>query len=192
MTTGSTGQHRSVFWQQDGTTPHIGNVRITVRNAESLEVVKVIALNAPNNGMYGWTVPMDLVTIKYVVRVKLNDSNAQDDSAPFKVRPELVVTFPSPNGSVEETKTYSITWVWHGPVPLSTVDIYIRDGASAYPRRDIAAGLPVTGPCTWTVPGDIPKGNYVMYLKVPGVHMTYGQVFNIILPKPHVPAEVKK
>ena len=108
------GETHSIKWLQDGATPTTGQVRIALRNEASTQEVKVIALSAPNNGTYGWKVPMNLARNRYVVRIKLKGQDVYDDGSPFFVNPALRITQPPPGGNLVETKTYSITWTWDG------------------------------------------------------------------------------
>ena len=49
---------------------------------------------------------------------------------------------------------------------------------------------PINGPCSWTVPGDIPKGAYLVYFWLKDPNFTYSTPYNIILPRDLV--KVKK
>jgi hypothetical protein len=186
------GMPQTIRWTQDGALPTTGKVRIGLRNEASTTEIMPIVLKAPNNGAYSWTVPLNIAMSKYVVRVKLLGMNAIDDSVPFSIRPRLRVTNPPYKGDVVKPGPTTITWVWDGTVPVSEVSIYIRDRKNTYPQRDIAFNLPVTGPCPWTVPMDLPTGEYVMYLNVPGVKVIYSSLFNIVLPRALIPVKVKK
>ena len=183
----------SIQWMQDGAVPTTGKVRISLRNEASTQEIKVIALDAPNTGTYSWMVPMNLVRNKYVVRIKLKGQNVYDDGKPFNVWAILRVTNPPTNGKLEETKTYTITWTWQGVVPNSKLLIRYMGNAGLTPIYSIADNVDAAGPCTWTVPGTIPKGNYTMLINIKNQpEWTYRSYFEIVLPKPHVPAEVKK
>jgi hypothetical protein len=185
------GGECGIRWKQDGAVPSTGSVRISLRNAASTTEVMPIAESAPNNGGIDWMVPMDLARKKYVVRVKLIGANVRDDSAPFVVSPNLHITNPTPYSSLEETKTYAITWTWQGPVPDSKVKVqYSPINSSNF--KTIAENVPAKGPCQWTVPGDIPIGLYALHLTLQNPASDYDTLVQIVLAKPHVPPKVKK
>jgi len=187
------GRILSIEWKQDGALPNSGQVRISLRNQASTTEIQPIAESAPNNGTYEWQVPLSLVWKKYVVRVKLKGEDARDDSDPFAIVPDLWSTNPDGYDTLEETKTYDITWIWKGPVPDTKLDITIQDIEKTKAKITIAEAIPANGHCLWTVAGNIPIGTYHMAFYSKKFAWEFpGAKFYIVLAKPHVPKKVKK
>ncbi len=190
------GTNYLIKWTQDGAVPTTGKVFIALRNEASTEVVMPIAESAPNNGEYSWKVPVNLATKKYVIRIRHIGTGSIDDSQFFYIDPHFLVNFP-PGERFEETKTYTITWNWVGPKPdASAFDIKIQkdtNGPNYGPWIVIGENVPINGPFTWTVPGNLESFwyDFGFFFKNSDYPYRYYSIWVALL-KPHVPAPVKK
>ncbi len=153
-----------ITWTKDGAMP--AQVRITLRNANTLAEVKLIADPAPNTGSYPWTVPADVPAGSYKVRVKVKDAAVSDDSVAFTIAVQgppppasIVVDKPAGGDKWSKPGPHNITWTKNGTMPNS-VKISLMDKNSAAVVREIADNWPNSQTYSWTIPNDLPFGDY--------------------------------
>jgi hypothetical protein len=83
----------TIVWTKTGTMPD--QVRITLRNAQTLAEVWVIRDGAPNTGSFAWQMP-EFDAGAYVIRVKVKGANIHDDSEPFTIAAQPTRVAPRP------------------------------------------------------------------------------------------------
>jgi Kre9/KNH-like N-terminal Ig-like domain len=76
-------QPYAITWTKTGSMP--SNVRITLRNKASTEVVQEIVDGAPNSGSYMWPIPVSLPDGEYCIRVRVKTTDISDDSEVFSI-----------------------------------------------------------------------------------------------------------
>lgn len=166
------GQTYLITWTKDGDMP--SNVKITLRNQNSTAEVLEIANPASNTGSYPWLVPASVPDGSYHIRVKVKDVAVQDDSDLFQIgvlppppppAPNIIVTKPGAGETWNRNTAYTITWTKNGTMP-DWVKIDLMDKNSAAVVRPIADNKPNTGSCQWTVPADVPFGDYRVRVQV--------------------------
>lgn len=183
---GHNGKPYAITWTKDGDMPD--KVRISLRNSVSGAEVISIEETAPNTGTYNWTVPMDVALGEYRVRVKVKGAQISDDSVPFRILPEWLITYPTaPQRAVwQETKTYTLAWTWIGPWPSAPVKMTltrVENGQFVFVRN---IGSTQAGTFAWTVPGDIPIGYYTVKFELEGKSLRTERNIVISLPRGQV------
>jgi uncharacterized Zn finger protein len=160
------GQPCQIIWTKSGDMPNA--VRISLRDKTAATEVKLIADNQPNSGSYTWTVPQDVPDAQYVVRVKVKNAAVSDDSdvfniaasvAPPPVTPTITVTKPAAGDKWHRGDPGLVTWTKSGTMP-NTVKISLMDKNSINMVREIVDGAQNSGSYSWTVPNDVPFGDY--------------------------------
>ncbi len=127
--------------------------------------VKSIALKAPNNGSYVWTVPPAMGTsTEYQVRVRTLDGLYSAQSANFTIfLPSLTVTEPTRGTVWTRGSAITITWAKAG-AQNANVKILLFKGTTKV--RDIALSTPNDEAFDWTIPTSLaPAANYKIKIK---------------------------
>lgn len=157
------GQTYTIQWTKAGNMP--GYVKVSLRNSASTEQIVLIKDSTANDGSCPWQVPLNLPLGTYRIRVKAKNSEIMGDSAPFRILPEWNVTYPiaSQRTVWRKNKTYTITWGWKGPTPSAPVvlGLYKKVNNQFELARNI--GSSAGGSFPWTVPADLPLGDYSIF-----------------------------
>lgn len=167
------GSPYTITWTKDGTLAD--TVRITLRNAATLDEVKLIQGGAANTGTYSpWTIPADVADGQYVVRVKVTGMTISDDSDAFTIGSApagpIAVKIPRINEVwyFYSTNTHGVVWSTTGNVPSPyTISLMSADG------KTVVATLPGTVICcslssNWPAATDAPPGSYRIRVKAAG------------------------
>lgn len=158
------GKTATIYWNKEGTLPE--NVKITLRDENSTAELMVIADPAPNSGSYSWAIPANTANGKYVIRVKAKGLDIHGDSGVFNIHKYAKLTVTNPQGGETwmETTTHVITWTKEGNLS-ETVNIFLgRMVPYPFCVKVIDDHAPNSGSFTWTVPGDIPVGDYKLWI----------------------------
>ena len=85
----STGTY-NITWTKNGTMPN--TVKIMLADKYSVNVVRVLADDAPNSGSFSWTVPGDLALDQYHIWILVNTTQIFDESDLFNI--SLMIKMP--------------------------------------------------------------------------------------------------
>jgi hypothetical protein len=153
-----------ITWKQTGNLP--GQVSISLVNPNGTAVVQQLIPSTANSGSVGQNLPFGLAAGPYRVRVKTIGAEVFGDSQVFNVSPDsLKITQPTYGSNWKERSTRAITWTTTGNLPNSLM-ITLLNKAKNKIVKVIAESAPNTGSFSWTVPGDIPLGEYYIRIKV--------------------------
>jgi hypothetical protein len=194
------GQTYVITWSKSGDMPNA--VKISLRDKNSTSVVQEIVDPALNSGSYSWPVPASIPDGQYVIRVKVKTVSVQDDSDVFNIAAAapppaatVTVTKPASGDKWNRDKPYTIAWTKTGTQPNS-VKISLMDQNSVSVVREIVDGAANTGSFPWTVPADVPFGEYHVRVLVKTTQiMDDSDKFSIALisiPGGTIPSEKKK
>ncbi len=182
------GQAYQIVWTKSGDMPN--TVRISLRDKTGATEVKLIADNQPNSGSFPWTVPADVADGQYVVRVKVKNATVSDDSDIFNIAASapppppaasITVTKPAAGDKWHRGDAEVVNWTKSGTMP-NAVKISLMNKTSTAVVRDIFDGAPNSGSFSWTVPNDVPFGDYRVRVLVKTTTITDdSDVFGIVV-----------
>lgn len=148
--------------------PLTGTVQITLWQDGAAAPKLTIAASTPNDGRFDWTVPPNLPTGGYTVRVKWLAKPAVAGDAAVTVEPVGgTIVVDTPVSPVNQGETRAVTW---SGIDGGAVKILLYKGASATPTT-IVASTPNSGSYDWKVPGSLAPDSYsvqVVWLSMPG------------------------
>ncbi|RKY29622.1 MAG: hypothetical protein DRP68_07060, partial [Candidatus Omnitrophota bacterium] len=143
------GQTYNITWVSNGTIPE---VKLEYSRDDFLTDINLISADAPNSGVYAWTIP-DAISDTVKVRISdPNDAPANDTSDNnFRITAYFEITSPNGGEKWKVGSTQTITWIWQGTVPQVKLE-YSNNGGATY---ELISAPNNTGSYSWTVPDDI-------------------------------------
>ncbi len=184
------GTPQTITWTKSGSMPN--TVRISLRNSATSAEVLLIQDNVSNSGSYLWQIPASIADGPYKVRVKVKDAEIMDESDAFNIAASspqaasINVTKPAAGDKWNRSKPYTITWTKNGSMP-NEARIRLMDKNAATVVREIVSQTANSGSYSWTIPSDIPFGEYKIRVKIEDVSISDdSDTFEIAMAKFHV------
>ncbi|MFC1658696.1 hypothetical protein ACFL1D_04825 [Candidatus Omnitrophota bacterium] len=146
------GREYRIIWTHSAELP---GVRLECSRDNFLADIKTIALNAPADQPYLWTVP-DMIFDKVRVRVSdPDDPGAYDDSDnDFRIIGDFALISPDGGEVWLSAETRYITWDWAGSITQVKIE-YSLDGGKTF---SIIGAVDNTGSYPWKVPDTASTG----------------------------------
>ena len=197
------GQPYQVNWTKSGDMPN--TVRISLRDKTGVTEVKLIADNQANSGVYPWTIPADVADGQYIVRVKVKNAAVSDDSDIFNIAASapppppaatIAVSAPAAGAKWHRGDPEVINWTKSGTMP-NAVKISLMNAAATMVVKEIVDGAPNSGSFSWTVPNDVPFGDYKVRVLVKTTTVTDdSDAFSVVdkstVPPGNTPQQVER
>ncbi|MFA5795038.1 MAG: hypothetical protein WC980_08260 [Candidatus Brocadiia bacterium] len=164
-------QNVNITWTTDGNAP---NVKIEYSKDDFGMDINTIIASTANTGLFSWTVPNDITSPDFKVKIRVSDVrdyDAKDDSNNhFKIRAKFTVDSPNTAGIVwVRGETRTISWTNTGSVNSVKLE-YSKDNFVSDIHTVIANVLNNTslksGSYDWTVPDDITSPDFKVNIRV--------------------------
>lgn len=175
----------TVTWTTSGAVPASVSIRLRREGGGGSEAAWVLTNNtAAAAGTFSATVPADLPTGRYFVRVKATDI-AQGDSPVFNVAtcaaPSIAVTAPAAGVSWPAGSEQTIAWTKSGTMPNMVQVTLRREGSAAGedPAQRIADGCANNGSRRWPIPASLAPGRYFVRVRASGGIQGDSAVFRV-------------
>ena len=155
------GDAQDIRWTSTGVTQP--NVKIMLWRGETniLDIVD----NTPNNGRYRWRIPGTIAPGPYKIRVRAIGATTVGISAEFEITDaKITVTQPNTGVTWKPGETHLIQWTHTSPMDDRVwIKLFpIHEGLSIF---SIADPTENDGSYSWTVPGNVPPGEYQLILR---------------------------
>jgi subtilisin family serine protease len=132
------------------------NVKLELYKGSDFE--QIISSSTSSDGSYSWWVPTSLSSgTNYNIKIRnVNDSSVYDYSSYFTIEPEVNITSPTSNTSIEPGESYTIRWTDNFS---DNVRLELHKGSS-FPQI-ISSSTSSDGSYSWWVPTSLSSGtNY--------------------------------
>ena len=181
------GTAQTITWTKSGNMPNI--VRIGLRDPVTSNEVFLINDYALNSGSYVWQIPATIPDGQYKIRVRVKEVDIKDESDTFTIASSapqtssINVTKPAAGDKWNRSKPYTIAWTKNGSMP-NEARIRLMDKNAVTMVREIVSQTANSGSYSWTIPSDIPFGEYKIRVKIEDVSISDdSDTFEIAMPK---------
>ncbi len=153
---------QNITWTKTGTQ----NANVKLRLLQNGVKILGITDSTPNDGSYSWTIPASITPASnYVVRVKTIDNLVTDDSDLMTISLAPSITFGEIAGDFYPGSQIPINWTCYGNIS-GTLSLYLMNTITSE-QFVIAENIPFDDNIyNYTVPNDIPPGNYIFRLVI--------------------------
>ena len=158
------GKTYTITWTKTGSM----NTKVKIRLMQKGKKVLGITDSTPNDGSYSWTVPTNLASGTYYIRVKTVDNGVYDDGEKFAIisvsskKANIFITSPRSGDTWYKGRTYTIRWTKTGNINKN-VKIRLYKGRTKI--LGITDSTPNVGSYNWTIPTNLTSGVYYIRVK---------------------------
>lgn len=152
-------------WTTAGIT---GNVKITLNHADGSGYITIAPTVPYNRASYEYTIPADLTTGSYFVRIKQGTANGKSGDFTIDSNPPVIsVTSPTTGQTYPVGSEIPIQWNTAGFAGNVAIKLIRSDNSASY---DICPGTPYNNsPYNYTIAPEVTPGTYFIRVKKTGV-----------------------
>ncbi|MEW6026246.1 MAG: hypothetical protein AB1599_02980 [Planctomycetota bacterium] len=162
------GESRPISWTNTGYVPNVKIEYSTDNFASAITTVMPTLANGSGSGAtYDWTVPDDITSPDFKVKVRISDTrdyDARDDSDnAIKIKGNFIVGTPNGSEQLKVGESYTITWTTIGTIPNVKLEYFYNSTWTT-----IAPSVANIGSYNWLVPDQItlPPSDYTVSVRV--------------------------
>jgi len=164
------GQQIPISWTTSGIT---GNVKITLRRSDGSGGYTIIDAIAYDTGTYNYTIPSEVVSGEYFVKVKQGTINGKTGNITINAS-SISVTAPTIGQDFDTGSQIPISWTTSGITGDVKITLRKSDGSGGY--TVISAIAHDTGSYDYNIPCNIPSGSYFIKVKQNKIYGVSGNI----------------